>query len=184
MCNNSKLDSIFCNTYYNPLCSAAFSSCERLFKHLKKEGIDLSRKQVIDWMRSQPTYTLHKDRRIKFKRCHYNITNIDDLWEMDLIDMQKYSRNNKGYKYILAVIDCFSKYAWCIGIKRKTPDEIIRAFNEIFTSTNRKGLFNLIKVESLLINTSKPILSKNIFNFLQHLIPPQKQLFANALYGL
>lgn len=59
---------------------------------------------------------------------------------MDLIDMQKFSRANKGNKYILAVIDCFSKYAWCIPIKRKTPSEIIRAFDKIFESTSRRAV--------------------------------------------
>lgn len=142
--NNQNLSSIFSNAYYNPLSPAAFSSCERLFAHLKKAGVCLSRKEVSKWLRSQPTYTLHKNRRIKFKRSHYNITNIDDLWEMDLIDMQKYSRNNKGNKYILAVIDCFSKFAWCIPIKRKTPAEIIRGFDEIFSSTIRRP----IKIQS------------------------------------
>lgn len=58
--------------------------------------------------------------------------------------MQKYSRVNKGYKYILAVIDCFSKFAWCVPIKRKTPDEIVRGFDEIFSITERKP----IKIQS------------------------------------
>lgn len=142
--NNQNLCTIFSNTYYNPLSPGAFSSCDRLYTHLKRNGVRLSRKDVTEWLRSQPTYTLHRNRRIKFKRNHYNITNIDDLWEMDLIDMQSYSRNNKGNKYILAVIDCFSKFAWCIPIKRKTPAEIIRGFDEIFSSTNRKP----IKIQS------------------------------------
>lgn len=145
MCNNSqKLSRIISDTYYNPSSPAAFSSCERLYTHLKKNGVRLSRKEASEWLRSQPTYSLHRDRRIKFKRNHYNITNIDDLWEMDLIDMQKYSRINKGNKYILAVIDCFSKFAWCITIKRKTPAEIIRGFDEIFSSTTRRP----IKIQS------------------------------------
>lgn len=144
MSNTQRLSSIFYNSYYNPLSPAAFSSGERLFTHLKNKGISLSRNDVAVWLRSQPTYTLHKNRRIKFKRNHYNITNIDDLWEMDLIDMQKYSRTNKGHKYILAVIDCFSKFAWCIPIKRKTPAEIIRGFDEIFSLTERRP----IKIQS------------------------------------
>jgi len=144
MCNNEKLDGILFNTYYNPSSTAAFSTCDRLFSHIKKEGVPVKRQEVSNWLKSQPTYTLHRDRRIRFKRNYYNITNIDDLWEMDLIDMQKYSRNNKGNKYILAVIDCFSKFAWCVPIKRKTPDEIIKGFDVIFSSTKRKP----IKIQS------------------------------------
>lgn len=130
--------------YYDPNSTVAFSTCERLFDYVKKCGWHVPKSDVLNWLRKQKTYTLHKDRRIKFKRNHYNITNIDDLWEMDLIDMQKMSRSNMGFKYILAVIDTFSKYAWCIPIKRKTPDEIIRGFNVIFASTKRRP----IKIQS------------------------------------
>lgn len=158
MCNNQKLDSVLFDTYYNPLCPAAFSTDNRLFTHLKKKGFKVSRKQVRAWLSSQPTYTLHKDRRIKFQRNYYNITNIDDLWEMDLIDMQKYSRNNKGFKYILAVIDCFSKFAWCVAIKRKTPEEIMRGFDEIFSSTNRRP----IKIQS---DKGREFVNKHVTNY-------------------
>lgn len=140
MCDKEKLHSILFSTYYDPLSTAAFSTSDRILKELKKKRVQVSRQEVDDLLRSQPTYTLHKDRRINFKRNYYNITNMDDLWEMDLIDMQKYSRINKGHKYILAVIDCFSKFAWCIPIKRKTPEEIIRGFDEIFSITERKPI--------------------------------------------
>lgn len=141
---NQKLHNVLFKAYYDPNSTVAFSSCDRLFNFMKKNGIQGSKSDVIDWLQNQQTYTLHKERRVKFNRNHYNITNIDDLWEMDLIDMQKFSRNNNGHKYILAVIDCFSKYAWCIPIKRKVPDEIIRGFNVIFSSTKRKP----IKIQS------------------------------------
>lgn len=144
MCDNQKLNSFLSDTYYHPLSTAGFSTCDRLFTEVKKRGIHGSKKEVADWLRGQPTYTLHKDRRIKFKRNHYNIKNIDDLWEMDLIDMQKCSRYNKGNKYILAVIDCFSKFAWCVPIKKKTPAEIIRAFDVIFSFNIRRP----IKIQS------------------------------------
>lgn len=92
---------------------AGFSSAERLHDFIKKNHFShISKAVVMKWLRKQPTYALHKDRRVRFKRNHYNITNMDDLWEMDLIEMQKFSRVNKGHKFILAVIDCFSKFAW------------------------------------------------------------------------
>lgn len=144
MCNIQNLNSILFSTYYDPYSTVAFSSCDRLYNQIKKKHKSVSRQEISDWMRTQPTYTLHKDRRVRFKRNHYNITNIDDLWEMDLIDVQKISRKNEGHKYILAVIDCFSKYAWCVPIKRKTPDEIMRGFDVIFSSTERRP----IKIQS------------------------------------
>jgi transposase InsO family protein len=45
------------------------------------------------------------------------VNEIDDVWAADLVEMQEWSKVNKGYRYILNVIDCFSKYAWGIPLK-------------------------------------------------------------------
>jgi len=50
--------------------------------------------------------------------------------------MQEFSKDNEGFKYLLTVVDCFSKFAWAIPIKDKTADKIIESFNKIFK--NRK----------------------------------------------
>ena len=49
-----------------------------------------------------------------------------------LVDMQYYSRSNKGFKYILMIIDVFSKYGWAEPLKNKTGLEIVRAFTKIW----------------------------------------------------
>ena len=43
--------------------------------------------------------------------------------QSDLIDMQKFSTKNSGYNYILVVIDCFSKFLWCVPLRKKTAKE-------------------------------------------------------------
>ena len=43
----------------------------------------------------------------------------DNIWDVDLADMQLLSKYNKGYKFLLCVIDIFSKYAWVIPLKDK-----------------------------------------------------------------
>lgn len=135
----NEYDSVLFDTYYNTSCPAGFSSADRLFNFIKHHYPHrISKQYIINWLQKQKTYTLHKDRIFRFKRNHYNITNIDDLWEMDLIEMQNFSRVNRGHKFILAVIDCFSRFAWCVPIKRKTPAEVIRAINIIFNISNRK----------------------------------------------
>lgn len=137
---NREIENILCDIYYNLDNEAAFSSPNTFYTFLRERGYEISKKQLHDWFQAQETYTLHRPRRNRFKRCKYNITNIDDLWEADLIDMQSYSRKNGGNKYILAVIDCLSKFAWCIPIKRKIPSEIMKAFNEIFAETERRPI--------------------------------------------
>ena len=53
----------------------------------------------------------------KFERKKVIVNHIDEIHSCDLVDMSKYSRMNKGYKYIFTNIDIFSKYAWSFPLK-------------------------------------------------------------------
>ena len=53
---------------------------------------------------------------------------------MSRSDYRKYSRVNKGFNYILCVIDCFSRFAWVEPLKTKTLAETSAAFNKIISS--------------------------------------------------
>ena len=72
--------------------------------------------------------------RKNFVKRHVYAKRVDDIWAADLVDMQYYSRSNAGFKYILMVIDVFSKYGWAIPLKNKTGAEIVRAFRELLGS--------------------------------------------------
>ena len=56
---------------------------------------------------------------------------IDETFAADLIDMQAFSKENNGIKYLLTVIDIFSKYVWTIPIKRKTRQKVASTFSRI-----------------------------------------------------
>ena len=56
---------------------------------------------------------------------------IDEIWAADIIDMQAFSKDNNGIKYLLTVIDIFSKFVWIIPLKRKTGPEVANAFSRI-----------------------------------------------------
>ena len=55
----------------------------------------------------------------------------DNIWRLDLADMQSLSKYNKGIKYLLCAIDLFSKYAWVIPLKDKKGTSIVNAFQKI-----------------------------------------------------
>ena len=74
---------------------------------------------------------LHKPIVKKFKKRRVIVTGIDKIWAADLIDMQKFSKQNKHYKYLLTVIDIFSKYVWIVPLKTKTGLEVASAFQTI-----------------------------------------------------
>ena len=62
----------------------------------------------------------------------------DNIWGVDLADMQSLSKHNKGIKYLLCLIDLFSKYAWVIPLKDKKGVSIVNAFQKILDNSNRK----------------------------------------------
>ena len=62
----------------------------------------------------------------------------DNTWGADLADMQSLSRKNKGIKYLLCVIDLYSKYAFVIPLKDKKRISIVNAFNKVIKQSNRK----------------------------------------------
>lgn len=80
---------------------------------------------------------LHKPAKINFKRRRTIIKGLDDLWQMDLAEMGNYARENKNFKYILVVIDCFSKFVWTKPIKTKSGEEVMRAIDDILKDSKR-----------------------------------------------
>ena len=75
---------------------------------------------------------LHKMARKKFQKRKVVANNIDEIWAADLVEMQTFSKTNKGYKYLLMVIDIFSKYGWIVPLKTKTGTAVTDAFHHIF----------------------------------------------------
>src|SRR6187551_1442371 len=84
---------------------------------------------------------LHVPARRRFYRRRILTKGLDDLWQADLVDMQPYAKTNCGMHYILTVIDVYSKFAWAEGIKRKTGEDIKKAFVNILKRSQRKPKF-------------------------------------------
>ena len=115
--------------------SSCFGGVERLYRDVKKEGkYDISRAQLKKWLMKQDTYTLHKQARRHYKRNRVIVGGIDELWQMDLADMQAHAKENDGYRYLLVCIDVFSKYVWVIPLKTKTGPALVTAFKKILES--------------------------------------------------
>ena len=82
---------------------------------------------------------LHKPIIKKFKKRKVYSQSKDNIWGVDLADMQSLSRKkNKGIKYLLCIIDLYSKYAFVIPLKDKKGISILNTFNKIIKQYNRK----------------------------------------------
>ena len=62
---------------------------------------------------------LYKPVTRKFQRRRVNVNGVDEIWAADLIDMQAFSKDNSGIKYLLTVIEIFSKFVCIVSLKRK-----------------------------------------------------------------
>ena len=92
----------------------------------------------------QLAHELHKPIIKKFKKRKVYSSFRDNIWGVDLADMQSLSKYNKGIKYLLYAIELFIKYAWVIPIKDKKSTSIVNAFKKIM-SEGRKP--NKIRVD-------------------------------------
>ena len=75
-----------------------------------------------------------------------DVYHIDDIWSLDILDLKDYGpENNRGYRYVLVIIDKFSKFGWTIPLKNKKAQTIKDSFKNVFISSKRKP--NLIKTD-------------------------------------
>ena len=127
MIENIRMEETLSNIYYNPKHPAGFSSVEKLVK-----ASGYSKKKVETWLKKQPTYTLHRMAKKKYPTRKYTVHDIDEQWQADLADVALISEQNRGYHFILTVIDLFTRYAWARPLKTKRGKEVAAAFKDIF----------------------------------------------------
>ena len=81
---------------------------------------------------------LHKPIIRKFGKRKVHAAFKDNIWGADLAYMQLLNKYNKGIRFLLCVIDIFSKYAWVVPLKDKKGVSIVKAFQSILKQLNRK----------------------------------------------
>lgn len=82
-------------------------------------------------MSNQDDYSLQKPTRHPYKRARVVVSDIDNQWDANLADMSSLSKYNKGIKFLLVVIDIFSRFLWVQPLKNKTAKEVVEGFKHI-----------------------------------------------------
>ena len=136
----SKLDYVLRKLFYDPKSTVAFTGISELYHAAKSVLKRIRYKDVQEWLRGESTYTLHKPIRRRFKRRKTIVGGIDYQWQADLADMQHLAKQNNNKKYLLCVIDVFSKFSWVIPIQNKMGKTLIEAFQSIVRKSKRKPL--------------------------------------------
>ena len=138
--------------YFDTKSPVAFTSPLALFREARK-------RQVKTWLQSKDTYTIHKPVCYNFRRNRVIVTEIDDQWQADLVDISSLARFNKGYKFLLTCIDVFSKFAWVVPLKNKMGESLVNGF-QIILDTGRSP-------EKLQTDKGTEFLNRNFQSFLR-----------------
>ena len=94
--------------------------------------------QVKKWLQDQDAFSLLQPVKYRFKRQRVITRGIDDMWDVDLADMANIADHNESNRFLLIVIDVFSKHLWVQPIPNKSHGSIIKAFERIFQQTTRR----------------------------------------------
>ena len=88
-------------------------------------------------------------------------TGIDKIWCSDLVEMQQFSKSNKGYRCLLMVLDLFSKYGWIVPLKDKKGETVTEAFKTIFKEGRKPQYLWTDKGKEYYNKNMKELLEKN-----------------------
>lgn len=142
--------------YYTPGGPVAYSSAAALARAAR-----LPLPTVQQWLRSQRTYTLHRPAKKHYRTRRYRTMGLDHQWQADLVEMQPWANKNRGYRYIMTVVDILSRFAFARPLLRKTSENVIEALISIFEEGGRKPRF-------LQTDQGKEFENHQVRAFLQH----------------
>ena len=89
---------------------------------------------LAQFLRQKESLSRHKRRIVKFKRRKIKVNGPYTLIQADTVFYRNYARQNQGYKYILVVVDCFSRKNWCRPMRTTTADECAKNLENILQS--------------------------------------------------
>lgn len=115
--------------YYNLNYPESYTTKTALEKRFKGE---VSKKDIDEWSQAQNTLTEYSPARKNFLRRPTLAHKKDAVWAMDtafFIPMAKY---NRGYKYLVIIVDVLTKYVRGVPLKTKKPSELVQGIKKIF----------------------------------------------------
>lgn len=124
--------------YYDVTSGVGFSGLNALQRFGKEQGI--LPHETRKWLLKQKHYKKFIPVRKKFKRRKTYVDGLDEQWQGDLIDLQKYAKENKGYRYILICIDILSRYMFAEPLKSKYYRDVLKGFRNMTKRAGRQPL--------------------------------------------
>ncbi len=127
--------------YLDTTSGVAYSSPEKILRKIKQDGkyTNIGINRLRRFMGIFDSYTLNRGRHFD-KEVHrrYGLQRMNHTIEVDLFTIQRYSKDNDGYVWILAAIDVFSKFGYLIPLKDKQAKTIVIGLKTILSGLEHK----------------------------------------------
>lgn len=123
--------------YHSVANPAAYGGQNLLYETIKP---DKTRKQVIRFLKTNKTYRKFKRNVTKFERARIFVNSISVMFQTDLFDMQRLSRYNSGFRYILLLVDVYSRRIWAKPLKNKTGQVVAENMRQILMNIKQLGI--------------------------------------------
>ena len=112
--------------YKDPGCPGSLGGLQR-FARVQQQTVQYVRPHL----EKELDYALHKPVRRRLPTLKVQVWRIDHQWVADLVEVQRLAKHNRGTRYLLTVLDVFSKYAWVEPLKDKTGRSLAQAWERI-----------------------------------------------------
>ena len=110
-----------------------FPSLDKLYKLLKEDGFDIKKNEIKEYLSQQTEQEQLKIKKPqKKKQGHIIALTYKENAQMDIYDMRKYKTTNKNYKYLLVLIDVFTRQVYARPLKKKDVNDVLKELLSIF----------------------------------------------------
>jgi transposase InsO family protein len=124
--------------YYDAKKIGSYGGLKRLYNAVKRDDkFKFTKAQIRTWLSNQDNYSLQKPVRYKFPRSRIITTGIDYMWDTDLAEFQLVATANDGVRYLLIVIDLFSRFLWIEPLKTKKAKDVVIGMKNIFSGDRK-----------------------------------------------
>lgn len=138
--------------YYTPGNQGALLGPEKLYQAVKEDGkYKISRAKIKQFLNNEDAYSLLKFIRQTFPHSMVVVNMIDSMWDGDLADVSNISSHNDGFKFLLVLIDIFSRFLFIIPLKSKQHQNIINGLKIIFQKGRKPNTLRTDRVVNLKI---------------------------------
>lgn len=135
-------DNYLRRVYFDPAAPGSYSGLQKFWTGIKSDPArpkGLDKKKLRQWLVKQEVYQVHSAAKRRGETESIIVEFVDDQWDADILMLGNKPGKNRNYRYLLGVIDLFTRYAWVRPLRQKTAQETAKAFEDIL-SEGRKCL--------------------------------------------